>query len=105
MGTDVESGDGAAEDGGACVAWGNARRAGLGANPGAGRRFRLGTRHVGRPGGAGAGVRRRRGRGTGKQRREKIDGVGGKTVNKAKFKISFCKLNFSPLWWPQMKKF
>jgi hypothetical protein len=29
----------------------------------------------------------------------------GRLVNKAKFKISFCKLNFSPLSWPQMKNF
>ena len=46
----------------------------------------------------------------------RLHGVRGKTeegegwsegnfVNRAKFKISFCKLNFSPLSWPQMKNF
>ena len=49
---------------------------------------------------ADAGGERRHGE---KQRGERWS--EGRLVNKAKFKISFCKLNFSLLSWPQMKNF
>ena len=49
---------------------------------------------------ADAGGERRHGR---KQRGERWS--EGSLVNKAKFKIFFCKLNFSPLSCPQMKNF
>ena len=49
---------------------------------------------------ADAGGERRHG---GKQRGERCS--EGSLVNKAKFKIFFCKLNFSPLSWPQIKIF
>jgi hypothetical protein len=41
-----------------------------------------------------------------KQRRERNgDGGDGSLVIRSKFKIFFCKLNFSPFSWPQMKNF
>ena len=43
-----------------------------------------------------------------RERKKTEEGEGwseGNSVNRAKFKISFCKLNFSPLSWSQMKNF
>ena len=71
------------------------------AKPEAGRRVWPRARRVVGQAAAPAARRRRRERET----EEKGDGDEGNFVIKAKFKISFCKLNFSPYSKGQMKNF